>query len=85
MFNNCDRANLSKTLYIILFIMIVVQVFTKQKCGTVYDNKCKSIPEDSCTTIYKNKCRYDKKCSTSYVKECTKVGYSKEDINLILG
>ena len=25
-------------------------------------------------TIYKNKCRYDKQCSTSYTKKCTKVG-----------
>ena len=25
-------------------------------------------------TIYKNKCRYDKQCSTSYSKKCTKVG-----------
>ena len=53
----------------------IFQIFTKKKCGTVYDDKCKSIPEESCTTVYKNKCRYDKKCSTSYVKECTKVRF----------
>ena len=57
----------------------IFQIFTKKKCGTVYDDKCKSIPEESCTTVYKNKCRYDKKCSTSYVKECTKVRFGADE------
>ena len=59
----------------VCIIILKIQIFTKKKCGTVYDDKCKSIPEESCTTVYKNKCRYDKKCSTSYVKECTKVRF----------
>ena len=35
--------------------MFLFQITTTQKCGTVYDTKCTSIPSESCSTIYKNK------------------------------
>ena len=38
-----------------LLTMFLFQITTTQKCGTVYDTKCTSIPSESCSTIYKNK------------------------------
>ena len=49
-----------------------LQVVPRKECRTLYFNDCDKIPFQKCRTEYKNKCGYEKRCTTTYKKHCTK-------------
>jgi len=48
------------------------QIVPRKECRTFYYNDCDKEPFQKCQTVYGKKCGYEKECSTSYKKKCTK-------------